>query len=217
MPVSRALQWVVAAYSLTMGMFIMSAATLADRRGRRRAFIARHRPVLGRVRDLRGWRPTPVRPERRPRPAGRRRRHGQRGLAGPRERRLPGPEDARRVPSASGRASRRSASPSARPSAAFLTETVGWRSIFFVNVIVGGVAVVLVRAPSSRSRPTPPQRDLDLPGQLLFIVGVGALTYALIEGPHTGWLSPLIIGLLRVDGRASRSCSSWPSCAPPTR
>ncbi len=35
----QALQWVVAAYSLTMGMFIMSAATLADRVGRRRAFI----------------------------------------------------------------------------------------------------------------------------------------------------------------------------------
>ena len=36
----QGLQWVVAAYSLTMGMFIMSAATLSDRQGRRRAFIA---------------------------------------------------------------------------------------------------------------------------------------------------------------------------------
>src|SRR5207302_2337380 len=35
----QGLQWVVAAYSLTMGMFIMSAATLSDQRGRRRAFI----------------------------------------------------------------------------------------------------------------------------------------------------------------------------------
>ena len=35
----QGLQWVVAAYSLTMGMFIMSAATLADRFGRRKAFI----------------------------------------------------------------------------------------------------------------------------------------------------------------------------------
>ena len=29
----QGLQWVVAAYSLTMGMFIMSAATLSDQRG----------------------------------------------------------------------------------------------------------------------------------------------------------------------------------------
>src|SRR3954468_5547013 len=36
----QGLQWVVSAYSLTMGMFIMSAATLADRLGRRRVFIA---------------------------------------------------------------------------------------------------------------------------------------------------------------------------------
>src|SRR3954463_15150757 len=35
----QGLQWVVAAYSLTMGMFIMSAATLADRRGRRKVYI----------------------------------------------------------------------------------------------------------------------------------------------------------------------------------
>jgi len=33
------LQWVVAAYSLTMGMFIMSSGTLADRLGRRRALL----------------------------------------------------------------------------------------------------------------------------------------------------------------------------------
>ena len=31
------IQWVVAAYSLTMGMFMMSAASLSDTRGRRRA------------------------------------------------------------------------------------------------------------------------------------------------------------------------------------
>jgi MFS family permease len=36
----QGLQWVVAAHSLTMGMFIMSAAVLSDQRGRRRAFIA---------------------------------------------------------------------------------------------------------------------------------------------------------------------------------
>src|SRR6186997_2188155 len=36
----QGLQWVVAAYSLTMGMFIMSAATLSDARGRRKAFLA---------------------------------------------------------------------------------------------------------------------------------------------------------------------------------
>ena len=35
----QGLQWVVAAYSLTMGMFMMSAATLSDARGRLLAFL----------------------------------------------------------------------------------------------------------------------------------------------------------------------------------
>ena len=50
---------------------------------------------------------------------------------------------------------------------------------------------------SSPSRRIPTGRGLDLPGQLLFIVGVGALTYALIEAPHSGWVSPMILGLAR--------------------
>ena len=55
------------------------------------------------------------------------------------------------------------------------------------------------------------QRSI-LPGQLLFIVGVGALTYALIEAPHSGWLSPLILGVAHRRPSSSWSCSSWPSC-----
>lgn len=35
----QGLQWVVAAYSLTMGMFMMSSATLADGRGRRLVYV----------------------------------------------------------------------------------------------------------------------------------------------------------------------------------
>ena len=35
----QGVQWVVAAYSLTTAMFIMSAATLADQRGRRRVYL----------------------------------------------------------------------------------------------------------------------------------------------------------------------------------
>ena len=39
------LQWVVAAYSLGMAVFIMTAATLADLHGRRRLVRHRHRGV----------------------------------------------------------------------------------------------------------------------------------------------------------------------------
>ena len=76
-----------------------------------------------------------------------------------------------------------------------LTETIGWRSIFFVNLGIGAVSIVLVRAFVDESRDEG-ATGFDGRGEILFIAAVGALTYALIEGPHDGWLSPLIIGLL---------------------
>jgi MFS family permease len=54
--------------------------------------------------------------------------------------------------------------------------------------------VILVRAFVEESR-DPTGRGLDLRGQLLFVVAIGALTYALIEAPHDGWLSPVIVSL----------------------
>jgi EmrB/QacA subfamily drug resistance transporter len=79
-----------------------------------------------------------------------------------------------------------------------LTEGLGWRSIFLINVVVGVVAVVLTQVFVAESK-DPAERGLDLPGQILFIAGIGTLTYALIEGPHTGWLSPVIVSLLVIS------------------
>jgi EmrB/QacA subfamily drug resistance transporter len=189
----QGLQWVVAAYSLTMGMFIMSAATLSDQHGRRRAFlggtvlfavasaICGAAPTLGVLnvgRGLQGVGAATVNvaslalvsaafpdPGRKARAIGIWTGIASVGLA--------------IGPTVGG----------------VLTETIGWRSIFFVNVVIGAVGVVLVRAFVDESRdPTP--RSLDPAGQLLFIAAIGTLTYALIEGPHTGWRSPLIVGLL---------------------
>ena len=67
-----------------------------------------------------------------------------------------------------------------------LTGTVGWRSIFWVNVPVGLVAIVLVSrfVPESRAGV---QRRLDLVAQVLVIVMLGSLVYAIIEGAQTDW------------------------------
>ena len=81
---------------------------------------------------------------------------------------------------------------------------------------VGAAGVVLARAFVDEST-DPAQRRFDVPGQLLFIVGVGVLTYALIEGPHTGWLSPLILGLLVASAVLGGRIRARPSCAPPIR
>ncbi|HTZ43647.1 MAG TPA: DHA2 family efflux MFS transporter permease subunit [Jatrophihabitans sp.] len=69
-----------------------------------------------------------------------------------------------------------------------LTETIGWRSIFWVNVPIGIAACVLAAlfVPESRA---PRARRLDPLGQLLVIVVLASLTYAIIHAPQVGWLS----------------------------
>jgi EmrB/QacA subfamily drug resistance transporter len=74
-----------------------------------------------------------------------------------------------------------------------LTDTVGWRSIFWINLPVGLLALLLTfrYVPESRA---PRPRRADPVGQLLVMALLGCLTYAIIEAPAAGWTSPLILG-----------------------
>ncbi|PZE54287.1 MFS transporter [Curtobacterium sp. MCPF17_047] len=75
-----------------------------------------------------------------------------------------------------------------------LTDTVGWRAIFLINVPIGIAAVVLtfLFVPESRS---PKPRKLDPLGQGIVIVLLASLVGGLIEGPRLGWASPGALGL----------------------
>jgi EmrB/QacA subfamily drug resistance transporter len=75
-----------------------------------------------------------------------------------------------------------------------LVDSVGWRSVFFVNVPIGAVALVLTAALVPESRAEHPRR-LDPVGQLLVIAALASLTYAIIEAPRAGWTSPGIVAL----------------------
>jgi EmrB/QacA subfamily drug resistance transporter len=74
-----------------------------------------------------------------------------------------------------------------------LVESVGWRGIFWVNIPVGLAAIALTAlfVPESRA---PHARRVDPAGQLLVIVTLASMTYAIIEGPAAGWTSVKIIG-----------------------
>ncbi len=78
-----------------------------------------------------------------------------------------------------------------------LVDSVGWRGIFWVNIPVGIAAIVLCAlfVPESRA---PRARRPDPVGQVLLIVLLASLTYAIIEGPGAGWGSALITGLFAV-------------------
>jgi EmrB/QacA subfamily drug resistance transporter len=78
-----------------------------------------------------------------------------------------------------------------------LVDSVGWPSVFLVNVPVGILALGLTAAFVPESRAPHPRR-VDPVGQVLVVAALALLTYAIIEGPRSGWLSPEIIGLFVV-------------------
>lgn len=69
-----------------------------------------------------------------------------------------------------------------------LVDSVGWRSIFWVNVPVGMLALVLAGRFVPESRAARPRR-FDLPAQALVLVGLFALTSAVIDARRVGWSS----------------------------
>ncbi|WP_263354718.1 DHA2 family efflux MFS transporter permease subunit [Acidicapsa acidisoli] len=75
-----------------------------------------------------------------------------------------------------------------------LTETIGWRSIFWINVPIGIIAALLAARFVPESKAARP-RALDPVGQALVLIGLATLTWGVIEGPHAGWDSKLILGL----------------------
>ncbi len=75
--------------------------------------------------------------------------------------------------------------------------TIGWRYVFLVNVPIGLLACLLTARYIPESRAEHPRR-VDSIGQLLVILGLASLTYAIIEGQRDGWGSATIIALFAV-------------------
>ncbi|MFL6138213.1 MAG: MFS transporter [Frankiaceae bacterium] len=82
-----------------------------------------------------------------------------------------------------------------------LVGSVGWRSIFWINIPVGLAAVALTARYVPESRAPRPRR-LDPVGQVLVLAMLASVTYAIIEGPEAGWTSPRIIGPFVLAGVA---------------
>jgi EmrB/QacA subfamily drug resistance transporter len=82
-----------------------------------------------------------------------------------------------------------------------LTQAVGWRSIFWINLPIGIAAILLAArfVPESRA---PRARAFDPVGQLLVFLCLASLTTGVIEGPHTGWTSPVILSLFATSAVA---------------
>jgi len=79
-----------------------------------------------------------------------------------------------------------------------LVDSVGWRAVFFVNIPVGLIAIVLTAMYVPESRAPHPRR-IDPVGQVLVIIALASLTYAIIEGRRAGWLSAEIVTIFGVS------------------
>jgi EmrB/QacA subfamily drug resistance transporter len=76
-----------------------------------------------------------------------------------------------------------------------LTSGISWRWIFFVNVPIGIVAVVISMLRVSESR-APQASGPDWPGFVIFTVALSSLVYGLIESNQKSFSSGLVIGYL---------------------
>jgi EmrB/QacA subfamily drug resistance transporter len=89
-----------------------------------------------------------------------------------------------------------------------MVDAWGWQSIFYINVPIGVIAFFIAFRVVMESK-NPEGRSLDIPGQILAIVGLGTLTYAFIEANSYGWGSALIVTLFVVGVAALVAFGVW--------
>ncbi|MFI5555324.1 MFS transporter [Streptomyces sp. NPDC051738] len=186
------LQWVVDGYTLAFAAFLLSAGAVSDRIGARQAFagglglfvaasavcaLAPSLGVLVAARLVQGAGAAVVVPsslallrETFPDPAARAKAIALWGVGG-------------------------SVGAAAGPVAGGLLTLVDWRMIFFVNLPVGAVALVLLR----RARRSPRQEvPFDWTGQVAAVTAMGTLTYAVIEAGADGFGTARVLGAFAV-------------------
>jgi EmrB/QacA subfamily drug resistance transporter len=80
-----------------------------------------------------------------------------------------------------------------------LTRYVGWEYIFFLNVPIGVVACLLTRRIVPESRLDAARRRFDLLGALSVTGGLVLLVYTISKAPDVGWATTRTISLLAVS------------------
>jgi len=79
----------------------------------------------------------------------------------------------------------------------WLVQTISWRAVFYINVPIAAATLLVVwwrvpRFPPSLSN------AIDWRGTALITLSLGAITFALIEGPGRGWHDDVVVGAAAV-------------------
>ncbi len=190
------LQWVISAYALTFGGFLMLGGRAADLFGRRRVFVlglalfsaaslaggfARSAWVLVAARALQGIGGAIVSPA---------------ALSLLTTTFAEGPERNR----AMGWFGTMSTVGFAvgMMLGGLLTGAVGWEWVMFINVPIGLAVIALAPLALPAGREGPPAIGFDLAGAALITAASAALVYALSDAERAGWSSPQTLALLAV-------------------
>ncbi len=80
----------------------------------------------------------------------------------------------------------------------YLTDNLGWRWVFYVNVPVGILAVLTVASTMPFVRTRASWRDIDFAGAALLVAGVAPLLTALTITRDHAWTSVEVLGLLGI-------------------
>jgi EmrB/QacA subfamily drug resistance transporter len=78
----------------------------------------------------------------------------------------------------------------------WLTHAFGWRTVFYINVPVGLLALTLSLVFIPKDSPSESERRFDLPGALVFLAALTLLLLGLNKGAEWGWSSSSVLGLL---------------------
>lgn len=77
-----------------------------------------------------------------------------------------------------------------------LTQTMGWRWVFFINVPIAVLAIATTLVTTAESFDETAQRKLDMPGLVTLTGALAALLLAMTQGPQWGWDSMRTVGLI---------------------
>ncbi|MER5433848.1 MFS transporter [Streptomyces sp. NPDC002588] len=75
-----------------------------------------------------------------------------------------------------------------------LTQALGWESVFFVNVPLAALAILFAFPLIARDETGGTRRSFDLGGALTATVGTTSVVFAVVQGPESGWGSGMVVG-----------------------
>jgi EmrB/QacA subfamily drug resistance transporter len=89
----------------------------------------------------------------------------------------------------------------------FVTEHLGWRWIFWINLPIGGAAIALVRTKLRES--FGPAAPVDIPGLVIVAAAALALMWTLLRGNVAGWTSTEVLSTLVAGSLLAAAFVAW--------